>query len=351
MSSRRLNDSDAEAVLAGGITPADPDLAVLSDALGGLRRAYVNELDDAHVAALAGRLAAVAAAAPLDGGPVGASRAGSPRRRAVAAAIALGALGAFAAGGIAAADEAAPGDVLYGVDRALESVGINDGGAHERLLEVQRLVARGEVDEALQLSVEAVDDMDSLDPADVEELTGILHAAEAVLSDGSDQSLDKRAQVADMLTFMAETDLTGKDFGQAVSAHARGIFVDDSADASSTEESAASTDDSATTGGAPGNSGSSHAGGNAAGDAAAEAGSAPSATSGSGGSTDDGASSDASAVGGSGNSNAGGNSANSNAGGNSANSNAGGNSANSNAGGNAANANPNAQKSTAAVSE
>jgi len=49
-----------------------------------------------------------------------------------------------------AADGAAPGDSLYGLDRALESVAIGNGGAAERLEEATELVAAGHLAAGLQ---------------------------------------------------------------------------------------------------------------------------------------------------------------------------------------------------------
>ncbi len=49
-----------------------------------------------------------------------------------------------------AADGAAPGDSLYGLDRALESVAIGNGGAAERLDEAAKLVAAGHLAAGLQ---------------------------------------------------------------------------------------------------------------------------------------------------------------------------------------------------------
>ncbi|WP_062204539.1 hypothetical protein [Demequina salsinemoris] len=238
-------DDEFEAALQGP-PPGRADMAVLSEAFDAMRRTYAFEQDDAHTAAFAGRLAAVAAVAPLGGGTVGAHPRGRTRmQRRAAAAIAAAAVITVTFGGVAAANEAAPGDALYGLDRALERLGVNAGGAHERLLEMRELLADGDVDDALDLSVEAVDAMDDLDEAEADELTGLLHAAESVMSNGSEQSAERRAQVAAMLTFMAETDLTGREFGQAVSQHARGI-VDDESDEAATDD---------TTDAAPGNSG------------------------------------------------------------------------------------------------
>ncbi|MDN4473808.1 hypothetical protein [Demequina zhanjiangensis] len=165
----------------------------------------------------------------------------SPMRRRAAAAAGLAGLAAIVVGGAAAADEAKPGDYLYEVDRALEDLGINDGGAEERLEETEELIEEGDVEGALESADEAVEEMDEdaeLDEEDLEELTGLLHAAESVLKNGSEQSLERRTQVAEMLTFMATTDLKGKEFGQAVSQHARGIWVDPEAEEDVVDEDA-----------------------------------------------------------------------------------------------------------------
>lgn len=154
--------------------------------------------------------------------PAGVSRL---RQRALIAASVAG-IAALAVGGAAAADEAKPGDALYEIDRALEDLGINDGGDEERLEEAQELVEEDDVEGALEAAEEALEDMDELEGDEAEELSGLLNAAQSVLTNGSEQSLERRTQVAEMLVFMATTDLKGKEFGQAVSQHARGTWVD-----------------------------------------------------------------------------------------------------------------------------
>ncbi len=131
------------------------------------------------------------------------------------------------------ANGAAPGDTLYGFDRALEGAGIGDGGLEERLAEAGDLMDEGRVDDALDHAAEALtEEQDDLDENDDGELTdeeklgrqeALLAAAEAVLANGSEQSLEVRTRVAEKLRWMATTELTGKEFGQAVSALARGV--------------------------------------------------------------------------------------------------------------------------------
>ena len=82
------------------------------------------------------------------------------------------------AGVAAAADGAAPGDWNYGIDRALEAVGIGDGGAEERLLELRAMSDRE--DDGSNAAIAA----------------GTEHAADQILANGSEQSAAVRAQVA-----------------------------------------------------------------------------------------------------------------------------------------------------------
>ena len=107
------------------------------------------------------------------------------------------------------------------------------------------LLERGDVERALATSEEAIDALegaDELDEAGADALAGLLQAAESAMSEGSEQSLERRAQVAEMLRFMAETELTGKDFGQAVSERARGIVEPDVNDENVPGENAATPD-------------------------------------------------------------------------------------------------------------
>ena len=168
------------------------------------------------------------------------------RQRALIAASVAG-IAALAVGGAAAADEAKPGDALYEIDRALEDLGINDGGDEERLEEAEELVDEDEVELALEAAEEALEDMDELEGDEAEELSGLLNAAQSVLTNGSEQSLERRTQVAEMLVFMATTDLKGKEFGQAVSQHARGTWVDPEAvDEETTEDETVAEGDEVT---------------------------------------------------------------------------------------------------------
>lgn len=78
-------------------------------------------------------------------------------RVAFAAALVVVALGSF--GGVSyAANGAAPGDFLYGLDRALERVGIGNGGASERITEAFSLVSSGHPAHGLEHAATVVPD-------------------------------------------------------------------------------------------------------------------------------------------------------------------------------------------------
>ena len=58
-----------------------------------------------------------------------------------------------------AANGAAPGDTFYGLDRALEAVGIGNGGSAERLAEVKELVDHGQTAGGLEHAADIVEEM------------------------------------------------------------------------------------------------------------------------------------------------------------------------------------------------
>lgn len=144
-----------------------------------------------------------------------------------------------------AADGAIPGDALYGLDCALEAAGIGDGGLEERLSEAGELIDNGQIDEGLTFAAEALteeqDDFDDDGDGEESEEEGLgrrealLAAADAVLSSGSEQSLEVRTRVAEKLRWMATTELTGREFGQAVSRLARGLPLDDTLEEGQTD--------------------------------------------------------------------------------------------------------------------
>lgn len=136
-----------------------------------------------------------------------------------AAAIAVGATVVLSStGGLAvAADGAKPGDFLYGVDRALEAVGIGNGSDIERLEEAEALIAAGDVTQGLRHAAEAVENDKTGNGASA----ALLDAADRVRSGGSEQSANIREQVASLLTYIS--DNVGSVDGQQVAELAREI--------------------------------------------------------------------------------------------------------------------------------
>lgn len=105
-------------------------------------------------------IAAAAASVPIDPPAPRAARAGKPRRpklrrRMVILASALGLIVATAGIGIAN-DHVSPGHPLYGLEKALEAIGIGNGGAAERAEEVLDLLEQGEIGLALGHAAETI---------------------------------------------------------------------------------------------------------------------------------------------------------------------------------------------------
>jgi len=212
MPGKPISDTDVEALLTRR-EPADVELLGLASVLAriDLQRLAVDVEKDAGVFSL--RAATLARQA-------GTSSSGSVswwgRLRPKLVTSALSVFAVIGMTGVAvASDAAAPGDPLYGIDRALERIGINDGGITERLEEAGTLADHGLTVEALKHAADAVSSRSPQAASALEE------AAQAV-QDGQGPNLD----VAAMLTWMASTDLTGKQFGQNVAERARALGAD-----------------------------------------------------------------------------------------------------------------------------
>ena len=206
---------DADAAV-GGRVPANPELVAVQRALTHMKEALVMQPTPEAVSTHAAQFAA--AVHPPTSAPE--ARHASPWRRRVSAAVALAVVSGFGVAGAAAADEAAPGDALYGIDRALETVGILNGGTGERLEEAKKLLDNGDVDAALQLVSDAIESDGNNEAA-----TGLRNAALAVASQSSGD--DVRSRVSAMLEWMAGEDSKGAEFGAAVSERARQLSGND----------------------------------------------------------------------------------------------------------------------------
>jgi hypothetical protein len=89
-----------------------------------------------------------------------------------------------------AANGAKPGDLLYGLDRAAEVIGIGDGGADERYAEAQALVAAGEMPGGLALASEILDRIpggDEAKPAVAEAAARLEHEPAGPTSQAANQ--------------------------------------------------------------------------------------------------------------------------------------------------------------------
>jgi hypothetical protein len=130
-----------------------------------------------------------------------------------------------------AANNAAPGDVLYGLDCAMERVGVGDGGVQERLQEATKLVERGDFEQGLNQAAQAMQNQAGLDANG--QANGALVAAahsfqNSLQTANKGESDQMRAQAAEMLRWMSDTvgqgtAIKSEDFGQGVTTRAREI--------------------------------------------------------------------------------------------------------------------------------
>jgi hypothetical protein len=143
-----ISDTEADALMTGA-DGVRSDLADLADVLGSIRTAgqAFGDTDISRLARAAALEARALPAARLDAAQAAARSEWMAR---MAPRVAIGALALImlvvSSTGLAfAANGAKPGDMLYGLDRAAEVLGIGDGGANERIAEAHALVASGAV--------------------------------------------------------------------------------------------------------------------------------------------------------------------------------------------------------------
>jgi hypothetical protein len=132
-------------------------------------------------------------------------------RTRAAAALAAAFVTVGGLGGVAyAANGATPGDFLYGLDRALEAVGIGNGGASERIAEAIVLVEEGATGHGLAHAAKVVPDEAGN--------AAVLTAADAV---GPDVDTEVYDEVLALLTYLS--DNVGHIDGPTVAEYARAI--------------------------------------------------------------------------------------------------------------------------------
>lgn len=236
MPNNGFSDQDIERLLSGG-PPEDRALVALVPALHALHPEPEAPPEE-RVELFAARAAEVALAArPQPSGSVSSDgrstrfeRPLTTLRRKLATGLAAMLALSGMTGVAVASDAAAPGDALYGIDRALEEIGIGDGGAAERISEAQDLLDDGLVSEAIAHAAEAVPVEEDTEASELEASVEALRAAAASVTSADDvgEANDVRAKVSGMLSWMAdnapsEAALSGREFGQEVARFARSI--------------------------------------------------------------------------------------------------------------------------------
>jgi hypothetical protein len=236
MSFKRFSDAEVERLLTGEV-PDNSELALLGSALAAVHAVDLVEPSEERVSRFASEAAAIARSgvATTTPKPVRSRQALTRlQERLAIVAVAVFVLAGMT-GIAAAADAAAPGDALYGLDRALERIGINDGAAEERLDEAGALADRGELTEAIGHAATAIDeptDDDESAASAAQAATALREAAVNVQGgDGEPSSEEVRSAVSAMLSEMADLlgdpDLDGAEFGRRVSEMARSIAGSD----------------------------------------------------------------------------------------------------------------------------
>jgi hypothetical protein len=223
---KQSTDRDIERLFEGSIDPGD-DLASVAGLVESLRAEGSQAPDEKTVGAFVQSASTVSASAArqrvVDGnatatavGSGGMKRDSASvllRRRVAAIAVAAALFVGGMSGMAVAANHAKPGDALYGLDRAFESVGVGSGGSAERLAEVQALFDAGDVPRGLQHAADAVkthgrEDSDASD--------ALAEAADRVVSGGSEQSAATRASVAGLLSYLSKNahDIDGRQVAE-----------------------------------------------------------------------------------------------------------------------------------------
>jgi hypothetical protein len=140
------------------------------------------------------------------------------RRRSLSRIAVLSSVGALvvALGGVAlAADSAAPGDPMYPIDRALESLGIGAGGVEERIAEFDDLMSAGDEDEAYTLLGEVIEESEG---PDLERAQQHLDMAATKSSPSAESAQEKVAELDEYIErYRLPGDaVDGREFGQGV---------------------------------------------------------------------------------------------------------------------------------------
>lgn len=216
MHKSRTSDVEIEALLAGSPQLGD-ELQPLADLFSAIRADAGEELTDGAVAGYVAAASAASAEAiptsPAATRPLRRPRLGTLRSRAATVTVAATVLLGGTSGLAVAADGAKPGDALYGIDRALEAVGIGAGAQQERLSEAEALIDDGEIHQGLKHAAEALEDNES---GGLAASQALMDAADRVRAAGAAPSAVTREKVAGLLTYLAENagDVDGRQVAE-----------------------------------------------------------------------------------------------------------------------------------------
>lgn len=235
-----MTHREVESVLTGQVSE-DAALARLNTLLTELHQPLVTAPSDEQMVSLAVEAAAIARETRAES-PLGAGADEAPRARPLLGALrermAVVAIAFFVVAGMTgvavASDSAVPGDPLYGLDRALEVIGIGDGGTPERIAEAQVLANRGQVVEAIDHVAEAIaasgdgEQVEGFSPEAANAAAALRDAAASVESASAAAESDQvRDAVAEMLGQMAEMadnpNFDPAEFGHRIVDMARSI--------------------------------------------------------------------------------------------------------------------------------
>ena len=213
MGKSSISDRDLAAALAG-VEPSDADSEVIAEFVSGLR-AEVEMMgfpQDSEAQILAATAAVPAVVPQVVASPVPISPRRLRARLAVVMASMMALLLATAGVGLAA-DGAAPGDPLYGLDLAMERVGIGNGKAPERLAEAVALAEAGHVGRGLDHAAATL--------ATLPEQAQAMNAAQALSDAAARILLDGTAPtgVNELLLHLASVVSTGDGQSVAEIAH------------------------------------------------------------------------------------------------------------------------------------
>lgn len=227
MKNTKATPADTERLLSGG-APQDEGLGRLEPHLKALKRTgrgVPTEVQVERFAFAAARLVATErrAAGPAPAAGTSRLRSSRLRLRLAATAAALVLVLCASAGVAYAADQAVPGDTLYHLDRALEDIGLGDGGLEERLIEASQLVERGRIQEGLTLAGEAL----AAASGESEPLRAAVDALRTAVDpssyDPTAQTPEAQGAAAEKLRWLATAEPSAQEFVQTVNDLANSI--------------------------------------------------------------------------------------------------------------------------------